>query len=132
MTRGEIWWSTLSNRDGSGGGSGPRYRRPVLIVQSDSFTDSGINTVVVAVITSNTRLARAPGNVALSMKQSGLLKPAVVNVSQLITIDKSMLTERVHELELSEMAAVNQGLRLVLGPSMMSYLEPVPRGRSKR
>ncbi len=92
MTRGEIWWATLSGS----GDSGPGFRRPVLIVQSDSFTGSDINTVVVAMITSNARLARAPGNVALSMKQSGLPRPSVVVVSHLVTMDKSLLTERVH------------------------------------
>jgi mRNA interferase MazF len=110
MKRGEIWWSTLpSPRD-----SEPGRRRPVLIVQSDAFNQSKIRTVVAAVITSNVRLARAPGNVALEGRQSGLRRPSVVNVSQVVTVDKSFLTERVGALNPESMKQVDAGLRLVL------------------
>jgi mRNA interferase MazF len=70
-------------------GSEPGYRRPVLIVQDDIFTQSRINTVIVIVITSNTKLAEAPGNILLQSKATGLPKDSVANVSQLFTIDKN-------------------------------------------
>lgn len=108
--RSEIWWASLGEPEGSG----PGYRRPVLIVQSDEFNRSRIGTVIVAVLTSNTTLAQAPGNVLLKARQVGLAKDSVVNVSQVITVDKQCLTEKVKKLEPSAMAEVNNGLRLVL------------------
>lgn len=108
--RGEIWWATLPAPVGSGSG----YQRPVLIIQSNEFNESKINTIIAVVITSNTRLAAAPGNVLLSSKKSKLPKESVINVSQLITIDKLYLTEIIHTLSSSIMAQVNEGLKLVL------------------
>jgi mRNA interferase MazF len=110
MQRGEIWWVSLSRPEDSE----PGYRRPVLIVQSDVFNRSKIRTVLVAVLTSNTRLAKAPGNVLLRQRQSGLPKPSVVNVSQIITLDKSRLTDRVNKIGQKEMQFVEEGMRLVL------------------
>lgn len=86
----------------------------MLIVQSDAFNRSRIRTVVAAVITSNLRLAKAPGNVELSVARSRLPKPSVVNVSQLVTLDKSYLAERAGRLDEKTMHAVEAGLRLVL------------------
>ena len=111
MERGEIWWASLPPSRGSE----PAFRRPVMIVQSNAFNRSRIQTVVVAAITSNTALAEAPGNVLLSRKASGLSKPSVVNVSQVLTLDRDMLTEQVRALPKRDMAAVESGLRLVLG-----------------
>lgn len=96
-------------------GSGPGFRRPVLVVQSNPFNDSRIATVVIAVITSNLALAQAPGNVRLGKKESGLAKPSVVNVSQILTIDRSYLTERIRALPAAAMNRVDSGIRLVLG-----------------
>ncbi len=110
IERGEVWWASLPQPRGSE----PGFERPVLIVQSDAFNRSRINTVVAVVITSNTRLARAPGNVLLSRKASGLPKESVANVSQLLTLDKSFLTKRVRRLARRELSAVEAGLRLVL------------------
>lgn len=110
MRRGEVWWASL----GEPSGSGPGYRRPVLIVQADEFTRSNIQTVVVAVITSNLSLGNAPGNVLLTRKCSSLPKDSVVNVSQVITVDKTFLTERVGSLQNVLMAAVDAGLKLAL------------------
>jgi mRNA interferase MazF len=110
VQRGEIWWASLP----SPRGSGPGYRRPVVVVQSDAFNRSRIQTVIVAVITSNVFLARAPGNVVLLRSQSGLPKDSVVNVSQLITLDQSYMTERVGRLRSRQMQALEEGLRLVL------------------
>ena len=110
MRRGEIWWASLPDPVGSG----PGYRRPVLIVQSDEFNRSAIRTAICAVITSNLRLGDAPGNVRLTRRASGLAKDSVINVSQLVTIDKSLLTERVGRIPADTMRNVEAGVRLVL------------------
>ena len=111
MQRGEIWWSSLPTPDGSS----PGFRRPILVIQSNEFNRSRINTVVAAVITSNLALAVAPGNVRVPARSSGLRKASVVNVSQVITVDKSFLAERVGKLNTQQLSAVEDGLRLVLG-----------------
>jgi len=111
MRRGEVWWASLPLPDGSG----PGLRRPVLIIQSNPFNESAIATVIVAVITSNLALAQARGNVRLSRSHLGLSKPSVVNVSQLFTVDKRRLTERVTALSPPVMSRVDEGVRLVLG-----------------
>lgn len=110
MQRGEIWWASM----GAPSGSGPGYRRPVLIVQSNDFNKSRIATVIAAVITSNVALAGAPGNVLLIPRISGLRKPSVVNVSQVVTLDRALLSDRVKRLSDRQMAAIDAGLRLVL------------------
>ena len=110
MRRGEIWWGSLPEPTGSG----PGFRRPLLIVSANNFNDSRISTVVAAVITSNLRLADAPGNVRLAAKGTGLTKASVVNVSQIITVDKTFLTERIGRLNPRLLAEVDDGLRLVL------------------
>ncbi len=110
MYRGEIWWASLPEPTGSE----PGYRRPVVIVQDDSFNQSQIQTVIVVVITSNLDLAQAAGNVLLPRKATGLPRDSVVNVSQVLTIDKSFQTERVGFLSGNFQEEVDQGLRLVL------------------
>jgi mRNA interferase MazF len=111
VRRGEVWWASLPEPSGSG----PGFRRPVLVIQSDPFNESRINTVIVAVVTSNVRLAQAPGNVLLERRQSRLPRDSVINVSQILTIDKAFLTERVSLLRTEIMARVEAGLELVLG-----------------
>lgn len=113
MQRGEIRWANLP----APSGSAPGYRRPVLIVQNDAFNRSGLGTVVAAVITSNLRLGEAPGNVVLSRRQSGLPRPAVVNVSQIITVDRSWIGELAGRLDDDVMTGVENGLKLVLALS---------------
>jgi mRNA interferase MazF len=110
MRRGEIWWASLAEPSGSG----PGFRRPLLIVSADSFNQSRINTVIAAVITSNLRLAGAPGNVRLPIRGTGLARPSVVNISQIITVDRSFLTERLGKLNSELLMQVENGLRLVL------------------
>ena len=110
IKRGEIWWASLPDSLGSG----PGYRRPVLVVQSNNFNRSLISTVIVAVITSNVKLALAPGNMLLPPKVSKLPKESVVNISQLITNDKSFLTERICILYSSYVKQVDAGLKLIL------------------
>jgi mRNA interferase MazF len=108
--RGEIWWADLHQPVGAETG----YRRPVLIIQEDMFTNSNIQTVIVAIITSNLALAAAPGNVLFPKKTIGLSKDSVVNVSQILTIDKSFLSERIGALSDDLREQVDDGLRIVL------------------
>ena len=110
IQRGEIWWASL----GEPSGSEPGFRRPLVVVQSNDFNRSRINTVLAIVITSNTRLAQAPGNVLLPAKSTGLDRESVANVSQLITVDKASLTEKIGKLTANQMQSVNDGLRLVM------------------
>ena len=110
MMRGEIWWAALRDPRASE----PGYRRPVLIVQSDAFNRSAIRTVIVAVITSNLRLAAAPGNVMLRKRESRLEKDSIVNVSQLVTLSKDFLVRRVARIPPARIREVEGGFRLVL------------------
>lgn len=110
MHRGEIWWASLKPP----AGSGPGYRRPMLIVQADEFNESRIRTVVVAAMTSNLRLVGAPGNVLCRKRDSGLPSDSVVNVSQILTVDKTFLTDRVRALPAHLIRQVEEGLKLVL------------------
>ncbi len=110
MWRGEIWWASLPDLLGSG----PGYRRPVVVIQSDPFNESRINTVIVAVITSNMSLGAAPGNTLLERNVSMLSSDSVVNVSQILTVDRSLLTERISNLPDGIMSAIDDGLRLVM------------------
>ena len=110
MQRGEIWWASLPEPTGSG----PGYRRPVLVIQADDFNRSRIATVIVLVITSNVKLVLAPGNVLLSRRATGLPQDSVANVSQLVTIDKRLLTEPAGSLPPKLLSQIEAGLRLVL------------------
>ncbi len=95
-------------------GSEPGYNRPVIIVSSNEFNQSLIQTVIVVIVTSNLRLVDAPGNFKITKKQSNLNKDSVVNVSQLITLDKTFLTEQVGKLNSKNISYLNEGVRLVL------------------
>ncbi len=110
MRRGEIWWAELPEPIASG----PGYRRPVLIIQSNDFTRSRIQTVIAIVLTTNLRLAAAPGNVLVTADDTNLPKDSVVNISQIITVDKSFLAERVSEVDNRIMLLVEDGVRTVL------------------
>jgi mRNA interferase MazF len=110
VKRGEIWWASM----GEPRGSEPGYNRPVIIVSSNEFNQSLIQTVIVAVVTSNLRLVEAPGNFKITKKQSNLNKDSVVNVSQLITLDKTFLTEQVGKLNSKHISFLNEGIRLIL------------------
>ena len=110
MTRGELWWADIPEPEGSA----PGFRRPVLVVQADAFTQSRIKTVICAVITSNCALADAPGNVFIDRSESGLPKDSVVNASQIVTLDKTMLTERIGSIARKTMHRIDDGIRLVL------------------
>ena len=109
MTRGEIWWAKLP----SPRGSEPGKTRPVLVIQADSFNRSAINTVICAVITSNTNLAASPGNILLEKSESGLDKTSVINFSQIITLDKSYFTEMVSMLSKPMIHKINNSLKII-------------------
>ena len=111
MNRSEIWWADLPVP----GRSEPGYRRPVLIVQSDGFNRSRIRTVVALAITSNLKLAEAPGNISLARRGTGLRRTSVINVSQIITLDKEYLIERAGRVSDAVMRRVEESLRLLLG-----------------
>lgn len=110
MRRGEIWWANLRDPEGAS----PGYRRPVVIVQSDSFNRSRIGTVIVVALTSNLKLARAPGNVVLPSEHTLLPRESVANVSQVLTVDRSFLLQRVALLPVRLVHRIEEGLRLVL------------------
>lgn len=110
MKRGEVWWASLGEPEGSE----PGFRRPVVIVSSNEFNLSRINTVTVVTVTSNLRLAEAPGNFKLAQKTSGLNRDSVVNVSQVITLDKTSLTAFIGKLDGRQVNLLNNGLKLAL------------------
>ena len=110
IERGEIWWASLPEP----AGSEPGYRRPVLVVQTDAFNRSRLQTIVAVVLTSNLRLVDAPGNVLVPAEASGLPKDSIANVSQVITVDRAFLTERAGRLRGRTLEAVDDGLRLAL------------------
>lgn len=110
MERGEIWWAELPDPTASE----PGFRRPVVIVQSNAFNRSRIRTIIAVVLTSNLRLAEAPGNVLIAASDSGLPKDSVANVSQVITVDRTSLTERCGRLPGHLIRSIDEGLRLVL------------------
>ena len=111
ISQGEVWWADLSDPVGSA----PGFRRPVVVVQSDSFNRSRIATVVCVPLTSNLCWADAPGNLLLTAATSGLPKDSVANVSQPVTLDRSVLTEVVGKLPDAKLELILYGLDVVLG-----------------
>jgi mRNA interferase MazF len=111
ISQGEIWWANLDAPTASE----PGFRRPVLVVQGEAFNRSELRTVVCVVLTSNLRWANAPGNVLLSARQTHLPRDSVANVSQIVTLNRSALTERVGSLPGSVFNLVLAGIDVVLG-----------------
>ena len=111
ISRGDVWWADL----GTPSGSEPGFRRPVIVVQSDAFNRSRIATVVCVPLTGNLRWANAPGNVLLGRKATGLPKDSVANVSQLVTLDKASLRDRVGKVPEAKLELVLYGVDVVLG-----------------
>lgn len=111
VRRGEVWWADLPDPVGSG----PGYLRPILIIQSDHFNKSKMATVIGVVITSNTRLARAPGNVLVPQGVASLTKESVVNDSQIVTIDRAILVNRIGVMPAPYLKQVEIGLQMTLG-----------------
>lgn len=110
VQRGEVWWADLDEPRGSE----PGFRRPVLIVQADSFNRSRLRTVLVVSLSANLRLLDAPGNVLLPQKVTGLPKDSVGLVTQVFTLDKEYLVERLRKVSAPLVTQLERGLRLVL------------------
>ena len=111
VARGEVWWADLPDPVASS----PGGTHPVLVIQANSFNRSRLSTVVAVVITSNHRLADMPGNVLVPSREAGLPKPSVVNVTQVITADKSFLRSRAGRLKPETLEQVEHGLSVLLG-----------------
>lgn len=110
IRRGQIYWLDF----GQPRGSGPAFERPAVIIQDNFFNQTNLRTIIVAVITTNLRLAYMDGNVLLMPKRNGVSVPSVVNVTQVYTVDKTELLERIGVVTKSEMEQIDKGLRLVL------------------
>ena len=111
IAQGDIWWAEL----GAPAGSAPGFRRPVVVVQGNSFNRSRIATVVCVPLTSNLRWAEAPGNVLLPARATGLAKDSVANVSQLLTLDRGLFAEHVAKLSPRRVETILSGIDVVLG-----------------
>lgn len=111
VTQGDVCWAELDQPEGSG----PGFRRPVLVVQCDAINRSRIGTVICVPLTSNTKWATAPGNVFLKSSVTGLPKDSVANVSLIVALDRTQLTERVGKLSPRHVTAVLNGIDVILG-----------------
>lgn len=113
IVQGDVYWVDL----GTPAGSAPGYRHPLVVVQNDAFNRSRINTVVVCALTSNLARAAAPGNVLLRKGEANLPRRSVVNVSQLVTIDKLALSKKIGTLSKTRVREILDGVALVLVPT---------------
>jgi len=111
ISQGDVWWADLPEP----AGAGPGFRRPVVVVQGDTFNQSALQTVVCVALTSNIRWADAPGNVLLTARATGLPRDSVANVSQIVTLDRATLTDRVGRVSRSKLELVLGGIELMLG-----------------
>ena len=111
LAQGEVWWAELPAPTGSG----PGFARPVVVVQGDALNRSRIATVVCVPLTSNLKWAEAPGNVLLSAKETGLPKDSVANGSQIVALDRAVLTTRVRKLGPRRLAQILSGIDVILG-----------------
>ena len=111
IAQGEVWWADL----GTPIGSEPGFRRPVVVIQGEAFNRSSLRTVICVALTSNLRWAEAPGNVRLSPRATGLPRESVVNVSQIVTLDRDELVERVGRLSAARLELILAGVDVVLG-----------------
>lgn len=111
IAQGDVWWAELA----APSGSEPGFRRPVVVVQGDGFNRSALRTVVAVPLTSNLRWAEAPGNVRLTARSTGLPRDSVANVSQVVTLDKTTLTEQAGRLSTAKLELVLAGIDVVLG-----------------
>jgi len=112
IRQGDIFWIDL----GPPSGSVPGYRHPHLVIQNNLFNESKLNTVVVCALTSNLKRAEAPGNLLLLKGEANLKKPSVVNISQIVTVDRADLSEKIGTLRADRMKQVIEGIKLLLEP----------------
>ena len=112
INQGDVYWVDL----GEPSGSGPAYRHPHVVIQNNVFNRSRINTVVVCALTSNLKRAKAPGNVLLEKGEANLPKQSVVNITQLFTVDKGDLKEKIGSLSRNRLTQVLQGVELLVTP----------------
>ena len=111
VAQGHVYWASLPDPTGSG----PGFRRPVVVVQGDALNRSRVRTVVCVPLTSNLRWTEAPGNVLLPARATGLAKDSVANASQIITLDRELLTEEVGKLSKRQLESILTGIDIVLG-----------------
>lgn len=111
VVQGDIWWAALDDPKGSG----PGYRRPVIVVQGNSLNRSRLATVVCVPMTSNLVWRNAPGNVLVTAKESGLAKDSVANPSQIVALDRTTLGELVGKLSAKTLKLVLVGIDVILG-----------------
>jgi len=116
INQGDIFWVDL----GVPKGSGPGYRHPHVVIQNNIFNESKINTVVVCALTSNLKRAKAPGNVLIQKGEGNLKKDSIVNISQIITVDKSDIIERIGSLSPSRVKEIIEGVQLLIEPRELS------------
>lgn len=112
VKQGEIYWVDL----GKPGGSEPGYRHPHIVIQNNIFNSSNINTIVVCTLTTNLIRAKAPGNVVLEKGEANLPKKSVVNISQIYTVNRNDLTEKIGQVSGKRMKDILDGLRLLMEP----------------
>ena len=112
INQGDIWWIDLEEPSGSR----PGYRHPHVVIQNNLFNHSRINTVVVCTLTSNLKRAESPGNLILDKGEANLPKTSVVNVSQIFTVDKSDLAEKIGSLSSVRVLQILEGINLLLEP----------------
>ena len=115
IQQGDVYWIDLGEPDGSG----PGYRHPHVVVQNNIFNQSRLNTVVVCALTSNLKRANAPGHVELQVGEGGLPKASVALVTQLFTVDKSQLEDKMGQLSAKRLRQILDGIRLVLEPKSL-------------
>lgn len=113
VSQGDVWWADLPDPSGSG----PGFRRPVVVVQSNPYNRSRLATTIVVPLTSNLRWAEAPGNLLLRSRTTGLPKDSVANVSQVLTVDRALLSERAGRLSRRQIDTLLSGMALALGMS---------------
>ena len=111
ISQGEIWWADLPSPTGSA----PGFRRPVVVVQGDALNQSRIGTVICIPLTSNLKWGNAPGNVVLASQATGLARDSVANVSQILTVDRELLTECAGKISSARVQVILAGLDVVLG-----------------
>ena len=112
IKQGDVYWIDLDEPKGSE----PGFRRPYVVVQNNIFNKSRINTIVVCALTSNVKRAEVPGNVLLTKGEANLKKESVVNVTQVVTVDRADLTEKIGTLSSSRVHQIIAGLKLVIEP----------------